>query len=273
MKYCGLFFFQQQEVLRNLINSADMKRKLDENDVPVPSEQVKGTKEVIASFAGFGLDPRLLQGIAKQKFQAPTPVQAKVIPLAIEGRHILARAKTGSGKTAAYLLPILQAILKRKQLGTANCISALILVPTKELAQQVCNAINDFSTFCADITSLNLTQKVSPQVQRSLLEQSPDIIVATPAGAATHLSSSSTSLETLLYLAIDEADLVLSYGYEEDLRNVSKILPKAVQTILLSATLTSDVETLKGLFCINPAVLKLEETESEGEGVSQYVVK
>lgn len=74
-------------------------------------------------------------------------------------------------------------------------------------------------------------------------------------------------------MVIDEADLVLSYGYDEDLQNVAKTMPKGVQTILMSATLTSEVETLKGLFCRNPAVLELEEAEAEGEGVSQYVVK
>lgn len=74
-------------------------------------------------------------------------------------------------------------------------------------------------------------------------------------------------------MVIDEADLVLSYGYDEDLQNVAKIMPKGVQTILMSATLTSEVETLKGLFCRNPEVLKLEEKEDEGEGVSQFVVK
>lgn len=88
-----------------------------------------------------------------------------------------------------------------------------------------------------------------------------------------NLSSSSLSLDNLAHLVIDEADLVLSYGYDEDLQNVAKTMPKGVQTILMSATLTSEVETLKGIFCRNPAILQLEETESEGEGVSQYVVK
>lgn len=96
-----------------------MKRKLDENDVPIPAAEVKAPKEP-ASFAGFGLDARLLQGIVKQKYQAPTPVQAKAIPLALEGRHILARSKTGSGKTAAYLIPVVEAILKRKKVRLAQ---------------------------------------------------------------------------------------------------------------------------------------------------------
>lgn len=91
-----------------------MKRKLDANDVPAPVVEADGDKKEV-TFSGLGLDPRLLQGIAKQNFHTPTPVQSKAIPLALDGRDVLARAKTGSGKTAAYLLPILHSILKRKQ--------------------------------------------------------------------------------------------------------------------------------------------------------------
>lgn len=91
-----------------------MKRKLDANDIPAPSEEPKEVKEK-ATFATFGLDSRILQAIAKENFQAPTLVQTKAIPLALNGHDILARAKTGSGKTAAYLLPILNSVLKRKQ--------------------------------------------------------------------------------------------------------------------------------------------------------------
>lgn len=93
-----------------------MKRKLDANDVPVPAEE-SDTPKNNAGFASLGLDARLLQGIAKQNFQSPTLVQSKAIPLTLEGRDILARAKTGSGKTAAYLLPIIHSILKRKEVG------------------------------------------------------------------------------------------------------------------------------------------------------------
>lgn len=93
-----------------------MKRKLDANDVPAPVEEAEKLQDT-PTFAGLGLDPRLLQGIAKQKFNTPTPVQREAIPLALEGRDILARAKTGSGKTAAYLLPVLHLILKQKQVS------------------------------------------------------------------------------------------------------------------------------------------------------------
>jgi ATP-dependent RNA helicase DDX56/DBP9 len=147
-------------------------------------------------------------------------------------------------------------------------------VPTRELADQVTRAVESFSAFCAkDVRAINLTQKVAEAVQRSLLADSPDIVIATPARALASLNSASLSLDNLAHLVIDEADLVLSFGYDEDLQQVAKIIPKGVQTILMSATLTSEVETLKGLFCRNPVVLKLEEAEDEGEGISQYVVK
>ncbi|RAL64177.1 hypothetical protein DID88_002070 [Monilinia fructigena] len=251
-----------------------MKRKLDANDVPVPAEESDNTKGN-ATFASLGLDARLLQGIAKQNFQSPTLVQSKSIPLTLEGRDILARAKTGSGKTAAYLLPILHSILKRKELSPTSLTSALILVPTRELADQVYKSVEAFTAFCAkDVRAVNLTQRVSDAVQRSLLADSPDIVIATPARASLNANTSALSLANLTHMVIDEADLVLSYGYDEDLQNVAKIMPKGVQTVLMSATLTSEVETLKGLFCRNPEVLKLEEAaEDEGEGVSQFVVK
>ena len=134
--------------------------------------------------------------------------------------------------------------------------------------------VESFTAFCAkDIRVINLTQRVSEAVQRTLLADSPDIVVATPARAASSLDTSLVSLENLSHVVIDEADLVLSYGYDNDLQNVAKILPKGVQTMLMSATLTTEVETLKGLFCRNPVVLELEEAEDEGGGVSQYVVK
>lgn len=108
-----------------------MKRKLDANDVPVPAEEVEAQREE-NTFASLGLETRLLQGITKQNFRTPTPVQSKAIPLALEGRDILARAETGSGKTAAYLLPILHSILKQKQVGLSSSIRSAFLTITDQ---------------------------------------------------------------------------------------------------------------------------------------------
>ncbi|KZF21729.1 ATP-dependent RNA helicase DBP9 [Xylona heveae TC161] len=258
-----------------------MKRKLDQDNIPAEVPAAKTTADSgnpaaeEATFDRLGLDSRILQALVKEKFPKPTLVQAKAIPLALEGKDILARAKTGSGKTAAYLLPILQSILKKKStVSSVKGTSALILVPTRELADQVSKAVTAFSAYCAkDVRSVNLTQKVSDAVQQSLLADSPDIVIATPARASLNLNNSALSLEQLAHLVIDEADLVLSYGYDADLKNISKSIPKGVQTFLMSATLTTEVDDLKGLFCRSPVTLKLEEGESEGDGVSQYVVK
>jgi ATP-dependent RNA helicase DDX56/DBP9 len=120
---------------------------------------------------------------------------------------------------------------------------------------------------------VNLTQKVSDAVQRTMLADYPDLIVSTPARVIANLGTSALSLENLTHLVIDEADLVLSYGYDEDINALAKAIPRGVQTFLMSATLTSEVDTLKGLFCRSPVILKLEDKEDEGAGISQFVVK
>jgi ATP-dependent RNA helicase DDX56/DBP9 len=152
--------------------------------------------------------------------------------------------------------------------------SALILVPTRELAEQVQRVVISFSSFCGkDIRSVNLTQKVSDAVQRAMLADFPDIVISTPARLLSNVNSSTLSLSDVTQLVIDEADLVLSYGYEDDMHALAKAIPRGVQTFLMSATLTSEVDTLKGLFCRNPVVLQLHEKEDEGAGISQFAVR
>ena len=158
--------------------------------------------------------------------------------------------------------------------------SALILVPTHELAKQVFDAVSHFSAFCSkDVRAVNLNplnaskKKVPESVQRSLLAEAPDIVIATPARASLYLQSSSFSVDQLTHLVIDEADLILSYGHDEDLQVISEAVPQGVQTILMSATLSTEVDTLKGLFCRDPVVLNLQEAVEDSGGVSQYTVK
>ncbi|KAL2683123.1 ATP-dependent DNA/RNA helicase [[Neocosmospora] mangrovei] len=242
-----------------------------ETQVEKPAQQ---QQEEETSFADLGLDPRLLQAVAQQKFAKPTLVQRKAIPLALNGQDVLAKADCGSGKTAAYVLPLLSSILKRKTTDSTAFTSALILVPTRELADQVFKAIEQFASFCAkDISTVKLTDKVSNAVQRALLSNSPDIVISTPATAWHNVNSSALSLDKLTHLVLDEADLVLSYGYSEDLENLSRSVPKGVQVMMMSATLTDEVDTLKGIFRRDPTLLDLKEKEAEGEGITQFVAK
>ena len=153
-------------------------------------------------------------------------------------------------------------------------------MPTHELAKQVSDAVSKFSSFCSkDIRAVNLNplsatkKKVTESVQRALLAEAPDIVVATPARASLYLQNSAFSVGSLTHLVLDEADLILSYGHDGDLRAIAEAVPKGVQTILMSATLSIEVDTLKSLFCRDPTVLDLQETVDDDGGVSQYTVR
>ncbi|KAG5933067.1 ATP-dependent DNA/RNA helicase, partial [Claviceps sorghi] len=156
--------------------------------------------------------------------------------------------------------------------------SALILVPTRELADQVFKVVEQFSSFCAkDVRAVKLTDKSSDAVQRSLLSTCPDVVISTPARAWYNVKSNQAalSLEKLTHLVLDEADLLLSYGYDEDLENLSWSIPKGIQTIMMSATLTSEIDALRKIFYRDdaPTLLDLEEPDAEGEGVTQLVTR
>ena len=165
-------------------------------------------------------------------------------------------------------------MIKQKENKKIRTPSALILVPTRELAQQISKVVSKFSAYCArDIRVVNLTQKVPDSVQRALLADSPDIVIATPGRSAQNLASASLSLEDLSHLVIDEADLVLSYGYDDDLQAIAKAVPQGVQTFLMSATLSTEVNSVKGLFCRDPVIIDIQETVDDAGDTSQFIVK
>lgn len=244
-----------------------MKRKLNQHGQPEPAA---------TTFADLHLDPRLLQAIAREKFDVPTPVQLRSIPAALDGKDILIRSKTGSGKTVAYLLPVIHSTLQRKAARLEKSTTALILVPTKELGTQITSAVKTFSTFCAEsIRCENVCRKEDDNVTRSRLADSPDIVIATPGRASYWVNSEVLKIRTLHQLVIDEADLVLNYGYEDDLRSIADSLPAGVQTMLISATLRTEVDALTSMFCKSgaPSILDLSEEEAaEQATLSQYIV-
>ncbi|KAK9456811.1 P-loop containing nucleoside triphosphate hydrolase protein [Dipodascopsis uninucleata] len=251
------------------------KRKLAEvsKDKNIDSKLI----EESVKFEDFGLEPRLLQAIVRQEFTKPTLVQAKAIPLALEGKDILARAKTGSGKTAAYAIPIIEEIIRLKERNPNETgTRAVILVPTRELADQCFKLISRLTVYCGKLVrTVNIAQNVADQVQWSLLSESPEIVIGTPSRVLAQINSHNLSISRLLHWVIDEADLIMSYGYQEDLQNIAKQLPKTLRVFLMSATLTDEVTELKSMFCRNPAILTLQEEEGSEEGsgsISQYKV-
>ncbi|VEN38034.1 unnamed protein product [Callosobruchus maculatus] len=215
------------------------------------------------NFHEMELDDRILKGIAKLGWYQPTMIQEKAIPLLLEGKDVLVRARTGSGKTAAFAIPVIQKILNSKQRAAEQEIKALILTPSKELCHQICTVIKDLTIKCSrEVRCLDIAPQVDLSVQRPLLVEKPDIIVGTPSRTLQHIKAGNLNLKTSLeMLVVDEADLVFSFGYEDEIKKLMTYLPKLYQAILASATLSEDVKNLKSLILHNPVTLKLEEPD------------
>lgn len=239
------------------------------------------------SFESLNLDVRLVQAIQRHGFRHPTLIQSHAIPLALqEKRDIIAKAATGSGKTLAYLIPVMQTILDFKktrddtdELNEGKTLG-IILVPTRELANQVSAVLEQMALYCSkDIRSLNVSSDMSNSVLNTLLLEAPDIIIATPSKLLNLLETNiaSVSLDSLKFLVIDEVDLVLTFGYQEDLTKIAQYLPlkKNLQTFLMSATLNDDIQELKKQFCRSPAILKFNDDEiaRDQTKLAQYYVK
>ncbi|KAM9313282.1 putative ATP-dependent RNA helicase DDX56 [Gastrophryne carolinensis] len=227
-------------------------------------------------FHELGLDDRLLKAIADLGWAKPTLIQEKAIPLAMEGKDLLARARTGSGKTAAYSIPIIQNLLQSKMSVSEQAVRVLILVPTKELGQQVLQMIRQLTLFCArDVRVADISGQVDVSAQRPILMEKPDIVVGTPSRVLCHMNQGILCVrDTLQALVIDEADLIFSFGFEEDLKNLLCQLPKIFQSYLMSATFNEDVQALKELVLHNPVTLKLEESQlPDSSQLTQYQIQ
>lgn len=238
------------------------------------------------SFEALQLDPRLLQAIHRNGYHHPTLIQSHAIPLALQQKKdIIAKAATGSGKTLAYLIPVIQTILDYKKNDDSaeegsNKTLGILLVPTKELANQVSTVLEQMTLYCSkDIKSLNASSDISHAVLSSLLLETPEIIIATPAKLLSLLETNinAISLENLKFLVIDEVDLVLSFGYQDDLEKIAQFLPlqKSLQTFLMSATLNDDIQDLKKHFCRSPAILKFNDDQiaKDQSKLLQYYVR
>ncbi|KAL9318491.1 hypothetical protein ACSQ67_015008 [Phaseolus vulgaris] len=224
------------------------------------------------SFEELGVDARLLRALHKKGIAKPTPIQGVAIPLILEGKDVVARAKTGSGKTLAYLLPLLQKLFTvradRKKLAP----NAFVLVPTRELSQQVYAEVLSLVELCrVKLKVVQLNSNMLANDLRAALAGPPDILISTPTCVAKCLSggilkaeSISESLETLV---LDEADLLLSYGYEKDIKAFTPHVPRSCQCLLMSATSSADVDKLKKLILHNPFILTLPEVGNNKEEI------
>ncbi|XP_017029991.1 probable ATP-dependent RNA helicase DDX56 [Drosophila kikkawai] len=215
-------------------------------------------------FHELELDQRILKAVSQMGWQQPTLIQSTAIPLLLEGKDVVVRARTGSGKTATYALPLIQKILNSKLNASEQCVSAVILCPTKELCRQSRNIIEQLVESCGKVIRVaDIAGSSNDAVtQRHALAERPDIVVSTPAKLMAHAEAGGVvDLKHVETLVVDEADLVFAFGYENDFKRLIKHFPPIYQAVLVSATLSDDVARMKGLCLHNPVTLKLEEPE------------
>ncbi|HSG38125.1 MAG TPA: DEAD/DEAH box helicase [Thermoanaerobaculia bacterium] len=218
------------------------------------------------TFSSFDLHPSLLRGVSDLGFTTPTPIQRDGIPPALEGRDVLACAMTGSGKTAAFALPILHRLMGKKR-GVTR---ALVLAPTRELAAQIVEHFNDLGRH-AGIRAAAVYGGVGMEPQTRAFRNGVDIIVACPGRLLDHFQYSYAKLEGLEILVLDEADRMLDMGFLPDIRRVLKHLPPVSQTLFFSATLPLPIRELSRQMLKNPVALNIERPSAPATGIEQAV--
>jgi ATP-dependent RNA helicase RhlE len=220
------------------------------------------------SFGNLGLSPALIAALKEQEYKKPYPIQEKAIPAILARKDVLGIAKTGSGKTASYVLPILQA--QQGNIFSKNRhVSVLVVVPTRELAVQVQEVIYSFSkNLPRHIKSLAVFGGVSINPQMMAL-QNVNILVATPGRLLELVESNAVHLSSINTLVLDEADKMLNLGFEEEMNRIFALLPSKRQNLLFSATLSDDINSIHQMLLDDPLVVKIEEEKQTLDQIEQ----
>src|SRR5438874_10807783 len=217
-------------------------------------------------FSQLKIHASLLQGLRDLGFHQPTPIQSDAIPPALEGRDVLACAMTGSGKTAAFLLPILNGLIGKPR-GTTR---ALVLTPTRELAAQIVEDLNDLAVH-TPLTAAAVFGGVGMGPQEHAFRSGVDVIVGTPGRLLDHFRAPYAKLNGLQYLVLDEADRMLDMGFLPDIRRVLRHVPARRQTLFFSATMPEPIVELSREMLKNPTMISIERKAAPAAGIAQSV--
>ncbi|WJN58162.1 DEAD/DEAH box helicase [Pseudomonas sp. SO81] len=223
-------------------------------------------------FSQFALHERLLKAVAELNFTEPTPVQLAAIPPALEGRDLRVTAQTGSGKTAAFLLPLLNRLLGDANSKQRTDVRSLILLPTRELAQQILKEVERFSQFTF-LKSALVTGGEDFKEQAAILRRQPDLLIATPGRLMEHLNAGSLKLNGVEVLVLDEADRMLDMGFAEDIERITAECANRQQTLLFSATGGGKVlREMIAKVLREPVHLKLNSVDQLSETTVQQII-
>ena len=222
------------------------------------------------SFSNLGLTPSLCLQLARLGYSQPTPIQTRAIPAALTGTDLLARAQTGTGKTAAFGLPMIERLVARRDGRRSRIPRGLVLVPTRELAAQVHRALATYGApVQLRVTAIFGGVGMGPQIQS--LRNGTDVVVATPGRLIDHLQRRTVDLSAIEILTLDEADRMLDLGFLPALRRVNAALPRSRQTLLFSATLPEAVVGLAAEFTRNPARVDVSDGQAVAPTVTHHL--
>jgi ATP-dependent RNA helicase RhlE len=238
---------------------------------PPPPPASAATLAAIAAspFTSLGVCAPIVRALLEEGYTEPTPIQAEVVPSLLAGRDVLACAQTGTGKTAAFVVPILQRLADEPRSGRVR---ALVLTPTRELAAQIGDSIRAYGRH-RGLTHAVVYGGVSQQRQEIALRESPELLVATPGRLLDLMQQGLVRLDHVTYFVLDEADRMLDMGFVHDVRRVLAALPTAGrQTLLFSATIPAAIEALAARMLVDPVRVSVKPAVTTAEGVEQSVI-
>lgn len=223
------------------------------------------------TFEDLNLIPPILRAIKDENYREPTSIQAKSIPLVLNGDDVLGSAQTGTGKTAAFAIPIIQHIVRKRSDSRGNRkIVSLIVTPTRELAIQIGESIHTYAKY-TDIKSTVIFGGVKQGVQTNALKQGVDILVATPGRLLDLMDQGYISLANVEYFVLDEADRMLDMGFINDIKKILVKLPKRRQSLFFSATMPDKILSLSRQILINPKKVAVDAVSSTAETIQQFI--
>lgn len=224
----------------------------------------------MTTFQSLGLSTNILQGVLDAGYASPTPIQAQAIPVALSGNDLIGCAQTGTGKTAAFVLPLLDRLARSRNRPSGRRVRALVVTPTRELALQVEASVRQYGR-STGLRSLALFGGVPIGPQFDRLRRGVDIIVATPGRLIDHMDRGSIDLSSVEFLVLDEADRMFDMGFIRDIRKITVALPAKRQTLLFSATMPQAIQDLARQILRKPTLIEVGNRTNPAETVSQRI--
>jgi len=227
--------------------------------------------EAAPLFNTLPLDPKLLRAVVESGYTAMTPIQAKAIPIVLAGRDVMGAAQTGTGKTAAFTLPLLQKMLRHENASMSPArhpVRALVLAPTRELADQVADNVKKYAKH-SQLRSLVVFGGIDMKPQTLALKAGVEVLIATPGRLLDHIEAKNAVLNQVEYVVLDEADRMLDIGFLPDLQRILSYLPKQRQTLLFSATFSPEIKRLANSYLQEPVLVEVARPNAAATNVEQ----